>query len=316
MPKDETETVLGPRSENAPAFGAGMRDAFGMAMGATLEVRDLRFGPLGVTEVRYDALNYGQSEPIPYQNALMLSLQLRNSERHELWEDGRRLPHFPQLEGTTSWFDLRRGVTARSAEPFHCLTFNFPLDAIEGANAVDPRQLKLDARVLADPVIRALGLSLVPALAQPERSPRLFVDHVLFALRAHVAKRFGQPERRAQRSGGLAPWQERRAKELIDVHIGSDLSLAEVARECELSVAQFARAFKRSTGMPPYRYLLERRMERARELLVSSELPLADVAISCGFADQSHFTKAFQKRVGVSPGAFRAEARNPRATRR
>jgi AraC family transcriptional regulator len=313
MRQDQTEQPLSSASEQSLAFGEGMRASFGMPNAAMLVVRDLRFGPLGVTELRYDAFHYGQSAPIPRQNAVMLSLQLRRSAGHQIWEDGRRMPDLTLLEGTASLHDLRRSVTARSAEPFHSLNFNFPLGAIDeaGEGAMSEIRLAPDARHLVDPVIHALGLSLVPALAAPQRAPRLFVDHVLFAMRSHVAQRFGQ-ERRAPRAGGLAPWQERRAKELIESRLNGQLSLAEVARACELSVAQFARAFKRSTDLPPYRFLLERRLERARHLLLRSDLPLADVAMSCGFADQSHFTKAFQKRVGASPGAFRAAAKSRR----
>jgi AraC family transcriptional regulator len=86
----------------------------------------------------------------------------------------------------------------------------------------------------------------------------------------------------------------------------------DIARECELSVAQFARAFKRSTGLPPHRYLTERRIERARLLLMHSDLPLADVAVRCGFADQSHFTKIFRRSMAVSPGSFRRASRKKR----
>lgn len=305
-------------SAHSPAFVDSMRASFGSSAGAVLEARDLRFGQLAVTELRYDAVNYGQSEPVPDQDALLVSVQLRTSTSHEIWEDGRRLPPLALLEGNTCIYDLRRSLIARSAEPFHSLNFNFPLSGIDDGSIEAVTDVRIDraARTLADPVIQALALSLLPSLAQPDQALRLFVDQVLFALRSHVARRFGQPERRPARTGGLAPWQERRAKELIDSRLGADLALAEVAQQCELSVAQFARAFKRSTGMPPYRYLLERRIERARELLLFSELPLADVAITCGFADQSHFTKAFQKRVGCSPGSFRAARRTARGTRR
>ena len=70
-------------------------------------------------------------------------------------------------------------------------------------------------------------------------------------------------------------------------------------------MAHFARAFKRSMGMPPYRFVLMLRIARAKRLLRQNALPLADVATSCGFADQSHFTRAFTRVVGQSPGGFR-----------
>ena len=104
--------------------------------------------------------------------------------------------------------------------------------------------------------------------------------------------------------GGLAPWQERRAKELMSTHLGREISLAFVASECRLSVSHFARSFKQCTGKPPHRWLLENRVDRAKELLTDAELPLAEIALECGFSDQSHFTRVFSRTVGTSPGTW------------
>jgi AraC family transcriptional regulator len=104
--------------------------------------------------------------------------------------------------------------------------------------------------------------------------------------------------------GGLAPWQERRAKELMSTHLGREISLAFVAGECRLSVSHFARSFKQCTGKPPHRWLLENRVEKAKELLINAELPLAEIALECGFSDQSHFTRVFSRIAGTSPGTW------------
>jgi AraC family transcriptional regulator len=103
----------------------------------------------------------------------------------------------------------------------------------------------------------------------------------------------------------LAPWQERRAKELLSACFDGDISLTELARECNLSRSHFARAFRQTTGQPPHRWLLDRRMERAKDLLLRSTLTLADIAIACGFADQSHFTRVFSALFATSPGVWR-----------
>jgi AraC family transcriptional regulator len=105
--------------------------------------------------------------------------------------------------------------------------------------------------------------------------------------------------------GGLAPWQERRAKELMSTHLGRQIPLALVAGECRLSVSHFARSFKQCTGKPPHRWLLENRVERAKELLLDDTVSLAEVALDCGFSDQSHFTRVFSRTVGTSPGTWR-----------
>lgn len=106
-------------------------------------------------------------------------------------------------------------------------------------------------------------------------------------------------------SGGLAPWQARRAEELMLKNLAGDLRLADLAQACELSLAHFSRSFRKTFGAPPYRWLQTRRIERAKALLAETGRPIAEIAVDCGFAEQSHFTKVFTGFVGVSPGAWR-----------
>jgi len=274
-----------------------------------LSARDLRLGSMLVTELRYDGENYGRSQPIPEQDGILVSLQLRSSSEHVVWEDGKQLPIVPLRLGMTSVHDLRRTVTAHSVHPFHCVAFAVPFGSSDESGEASFHDISLHdpARLgFEDPVIHALATALLPSLAEPGSASRLFVDHVLFALRAHLAQRFEIGAGRAARRGALAVWQERRAKEFIEAHLTENISLADLARECSLSVAQFARAFKRATGMAPYQFLIVRRIERARNLLLYTGLPLAEVAACSGFADQSHFTKVFRRLAGTSPGNFRA----------
>jgi AraC-like DNA-binding protein len=112
-------------------------------------------------------------------------------------------------------------------------------------------------------------------------------------------------EQAAGARGGLAPWQLRRAEALMSGNLSVQVPLGKVAEECGLSVRHLARAFRQSTGVPPHRWLLNRRVERAKELLPDSNLSLSDVALACGFGDQSHFTRSFTAAVRLSPGLWR-----------
>lgn len=94
-------------------------------------------------------------------------------------------------------------------------------------------------------------------------------------------------------------------KELLRANLKEELPLNRLATECDLSVRHFARAFRQSTGAPPHRWLLKHRIDCARELLSNRALSLTDVALVCGFADQSHFTRVLTAMVGVSPGVWR-----------
>lgn len=161
-----------------------------------------------------------------------------------------------------------------------------------------------------DVVIRSLGNCLGPALQNPERANRLFVDHVGMALLTHIAGVYAGAEFPRLVRGGLAPWQFRRARDILMSRLDGEIPLDELARECGLSRSHFARAFKRTTGQPPHRWLMERRLERARELLLESKLSLAEIADACGFADQSHFTHRFSAATGVVPSEWRRLRRN------
>jgi AraC family transcriptional regulator len=155
-----------------------------------------------------------------------------------------------------------------------------------------------------DPVVNHLRLAMLPALEKPERASKLFLDHVTQALRAYCAHTYGGEIR-----GGLAPWQLRRATEMLMEHLDEDISLSRVAKACELSISHFARAFRKTTGQPPHRWLICRRVERAKGLLRQSAAPMAQIALSCGFADQASFTRAFKRVVGTSPGGWRRLSR-------
>jgi AraC-like DNA-binding protein len=191
------------------------------------------------------------------------------------------------------------------------LSFYLPraaLDAIaDDANA--PRIGDLSYKPGAgvnDGTISCLGNLLLPALSHPDQANPLFVDHVLLAVGVHVAQTYGgmrpmsQPVR-----GGLAPWQERRATEILRASVKRSVTLMEVARECGLSVSYFSHAFRRTLGVSPHKWLIEQRVVLSKEKLRDNGLSLSDVATECGFSDQSHLTRAFRQTVGVSPGAWR-----------
>jgi AraC-like DNA-binding protein len=105
--------------------------------------------------------------------------------------------------------------------------------------------------------------------------------------------------------GGLSPGAMRRVREYVEVHLGESIDLSMLAGVAGLSVHHFARQFKQSTGVTPHTYLTQKRVERAQEMLVQTDLPLAEIASAVGFFDQGHLARHFRNLLGKTPREFR-----------
>jgi AraC family transcriptional regulator len=108
-----------------------------------------------------------------------------------------------------------------------------------------------------------------------------------------------------QRRGGLAPWQLRKVRAVIEAHLGESISGQQLASSVRLSRCYFARVFRQSTGMSPHSYVTRRRIERAQHLMLSTNATLLEIALECGFADQSHLSRTFCKLFGETPRSWR-----------
>jgi AraC family transcriptional regulator len=105
--------------------------------------------------------------------------------------------------------------------------------------------------------------------------------------------------------GGLPMWQQKRVAEYIEEHLAEEISLATLAQLVDLSLYHFARAFRQSFGVPPHRYHMARRMDRARSLLQRPGLSVTQIGIEIGFRETSSFTRAFRKFAGGTPTEYR-----------
>lgn len=276
--------------------------------------RRLIKGPLIVTETVGEA-QYGITSPVPYDEAFIVQIRLMACPRSEFFVDGVHVDDMEHGARSMRIHDLRRSPMADITDPFHLLYFYLPqrtLDELSsdmGIARIDGLKAQPQTAGAIDPVVENLMLSVYPALENPEQINNLFAEHVTLALSAHVASRYGLIASSAGRPIGLlSKAQVRRTKEILDANLSGAVSIADLANECGLSVRHFSRAFKQSAGMPPHRYLLERRVQQAKALLLRSELTISEIALSCGFADQSHLTRAFAASEGVGPGAFRRGA--------
>jgi len=292
-------------------YGPNLGEKFGAQDAPFVLTRSLQSAELAVTEVYVDQPLGRLSDPIPREDAYMICLMLRDLPRNFYWEDGRQVSAFSLKAGSITLHDLKREPAALMDKPIHSLLWYLPRTALNSladhANVPRISELRYTPGVAVfDETVKHIGLSLLPALRSPERVNRLFADHVTLAFAAHAAQTYGGMQTVSRPlKGGLAPWQEKRSKEMMAGDLTGATPLRDIADACGLSVSHFSRAFRRSTGVAPHAWLLQARVEAAKALLPKRESSLSKIARACGFADQSHFSRVFTQRVGLTPGAWR-----------
>jgi AraC-like DNA-binding protein len=157
-----------------------------------------------------------------------------------------------------------------------------------------------------DLVVAQITKSILPFLGRSDRLSVLALDQFSLVLGAHLLQQYGVLQKTARRSkGGLAPWQKRRASELLHENMHGRIRLSDIARECGLSVSHFARSFKTSFGASTHQWLMRHRIDHAKQLMSQTSVSLIEIAIQSGFNDQAAFTRTFHQFVGVSPGRWR-----------
>ncbi|MBP2301169.1 helix-turn-helix transcriptional regulator [Azospirillum picis] len=271
-------------------------------------VRSIAAGSVGIARVRCDSDGLGPFASPMIEDAFLISHHLSNFQS-DVWVDGKPVPKPRHIAGLTSIHDFRRRIACTMHTAFDTMTFHLPRSTLDIV-LPECRMERLEdlsiqpSRPVDDPAITALAAAMLPALTMPERISALLLDHLACALVTHLASTYGRLS--TGRSGGtLAPWQERRVKDMISARLNGDIRLSDLAAECRLSVGHFVRAFRNTTDTTPHQWLLHRRVDHAKALMKDPGRTLADIALDCGFADQSHFTRTFSRIAGVTPRVWR-----------
>jgi AraC family transcriptional regulator len=297
-------------------------DSYGEALGkrlnahaASFVTRALPKTTIAVTELRCDHPQNVLSTPPTEEDAYLVAVHFRNFARYELWENGKAAPVSAIRPGENIIYDVKLHPTFHLNSAFHTVHFYFPRAALsaiaDDANAPRIQDLHYKPAVAhVDPVLRGMAETLLPLFGHPDRVSRLFMDHVMLAVGHHVASRYGGMRPKEQPIlGGLSPYQERRVKELLRENLSGEIPIGAVASQCGLSLSQFRRAFRKAVGVPPHRWVIQQRIALAKTLIRNGPMPLSEVALACGFSDQSHFTRYFSASVGLSPGVWRRSVR-------
>jgi AraC family transcriptional regulator len=285
--------------------------AIGMATSGAALVTAVENATITVARFGSEDPGHDVMKSLTEQDAYLLISPLQDLAQHDFWADGKHEYRALFRSNEFNILDLNASAACRIRGAFGYMQIHIPRRALDdlsqdlGTRPIGTLQIT-EGWKARDPVVAALKDCLSNAISQPDRAAQLFIDHVVLALRTHVARTYGGMLPAGRRmTGGLAPWQERRAKEFLAGDLVKNLTLQQVASECGLSVAHFSRAFKISAGATPHEWLQFRRIDRARTLLAENRQSLSEIALRCGYSDQSHFTRIFSRVVGVTPGAWR-----------
>lgn len=278
----------------------------------TALARTASVAPIGFARLKSDIPAHKRAREVPTERAYCLHVSLAPSSV-DLWIDGQHRFAADVPTGRSFLFDLASNPVSEFHTPFDTLRFYISqasLDELAFDHGIRGPVTLLPQLSADDRVMHGLASALIDSVERPSERSTLFIDHIGLAFHAHVTAVYGERRAPASRNGDrLAPWQVRRALDFMTAHLDGDPTVAELARECGLSPAYFARAFRRTTDTTPHQWLIRRRVERARELLLAGDLPLADIAATCGFVDQSHFSRLFARIEGETPGRWRRRHR-------
>ena len=311
---DSCRRMLSPITADRPYFTTKDRLDEALALTTTR----LTHGELSVGRYRRDRPNHGWMAPNPTSSTFMVLVAMRPQPQHVFFRDEQSVK-VPEMNiGRLACFDLRYSWSFVQQHPFDSFHAFIPRSAFDHLTSElkQPKIEQLSCFVgdnCDDITMLNLARAIIPLMERPDEATSLITDYVFSAMVAHLASRYGGLrqsnvlQKEARRHGTLTPLQERRVTSRLLDDLKADPGLSELAALCGLSRSHFVRAYKQTPGMPPHRWLLNQRLSQVKRLLIATEMSLAEIALDCGFADQSHMTRVFSKTIGISPGAWRRQ---------
>ena len=296
---------------DADTVDAVMSGRFRLERAPTLAAPTLSGVPIAFTQLQSPDEEHGRAGPVPIENSFAFQVMLQPLRTWELWTDRGFTALPPTSPGDIFLFDLSENPRIELHDPFNMVRFYISQSTLD--SLAYERGLRRIGGLCAaklgthDPVMHGMAMALVASMVRPNEAQALFVDYMALAFHAHAATVYGGVPDGRSRQGGLAAWQLKRACDAMEADLGESHSISRLAADCGLSSSHFARAFKETTGLAPHQWLSRRRVQRARELLAQTTMELTDIALTCGFVDQSHFSRVFSRMEKLSPGRWRRQ---------
>ncbi len=206
-----------------------------------------------------------------------------------------RVPFFGRWDGEDHYLQIR-------------IASGFIQTVAREALAINTDRLELLTEFrIRDPQIEAIAMMLLTELQQGNSGSKLYIDSLTNVLAVHLIRQYAATKPQVPiYEGGLPERQLLQILDYIHEHLHRDIKLADLAGLLGISQFHFSHLFKQSLGTAPYQYLLQQRVERAKQLLKKSGRPIMEIALLCGFNSHSHLSKQFRQLAGITPKAYRA----------
>lgn len=255
--------------------------------------------------------------PVP---ALLVSVSLKTlpSSSYQVWTADKLIPTSIVHPFRSNVIDFDSQPRCWAGSAFDYVHYTVPRKGLDdiaedlGFGRISDYRL---AVLEDDLVVAQITKSILPFLGRNDPPSVLALDQFSLILGAHLIQQYGVLQKTTRPAkGGLAPWQKRRAAELLHENLHGRIRLSEIARACGLSISHFARSFKTSFGVTTHQWLIQHRVDRAKQLMTQTSMSLIEIANQSGFNDQAAFTRTFHELAGVSPARWRRHytTRHPR----
>lgn len=240
-------------------------------------------------------------------HSIALCLAPRPYRLHQVVGDRRYTGVYSKGDISITPTDIPASYRAEGVD--HYLHVQMPAQFLQSvaqeAMELDCLELVTEFRV-RDPQLEQTLMLLRAELHRSGLVGRLYVESLANVLAVNLLRGYSTTRHRvAVYEGGLGERQILQISEYIQAHLDQEIKLADLANVAGISQFHFSRLFKQSMGISPHQYLLQQRVERAKQLLKSSKLAIAEIALQCGFNSQSHLGKSFRKATGMTPNDYR-----------
>lgn len=258
----------------------------------------------------------GLITPTPLADRPMISVELRARGTTDMFQAEKHVLRPAIKPGALTMFDLRQSWSADVKDPFDNVNFFIPFGSFhdladEQRSRLHEFSCNLEDHV-NDTVMLNLAKMMVLILSKPHHEiDPLMLDCLFETCREYLFSTHGVVSYSGKVAGAsLSAGDASHLLDFIDAHLEHGVRLPELAAECQLSISSLVRAFRGTFRSSPHQWVTKRRIAKARQLLKLGNMPLSEVALACGFVDQSHLTRVFRAKVGMSPGRWRNTARN------